>query len=272
MIQSFIEARKAFHFTKSPVYYELDEKLKMAQAQVHSAFSQKSSDPSSLLSVKSESTPVQLPSPVASIAASSSANSTPTNREPTPVKSERVTPVPEPVVNAGPHIPHNLLPQQYQHLNPAVPPHISAAVNKLSIPFQPHLVGHVRDLAHSVKTAGNAATIAQQHLTLSTMARCFPKTFARMVHSSLNVSEEHEPNMEDDEGELLWPGQSVNGEGLGWVCLMGQAMISEFGIPYGYQGLNGVVPKPETFSSSQRPRPAAPTVPHGQTPPPAPHR
>ena len=66
-----------------------------------------------------------------------------------------------------------------------------------------------------------------------------------MVHSSLLPNEEYEPDIEDEEGELFWPSGCVTGEGLGWVCLMGKAMIQEFGKDYGYRGLEGVVPKPK---------------------------
>jgi len=87
--------------------------------------------------------------------------------------------------------------------------------------------------------------VSQKTMTLPVMALHFPGTFARMVHSSLLPHEEHEPDIEDEEGELFWPGGCVTGEGLGWVCLMGKAMISEFGKGYGYRGLDGVVPKPK---------------------------
>jgi hypothetical protein len=65
------------------------------------------------------------------------------------------------------------------------------------------------------------------------------------MYSSLQAGEEHEPDMEDTEGELFWPGNMGSGQGLGWVCLMGRAMIREFGGEIGYKGLDGVVPKPK---------------------------
>ena len=46
--------------------------------------------------------------------------------------------------------------------------------------------------------------------------------------------------MEDEEGELFWPGQCVTGEGLGWVCLMGRSMLREFGREVGYRGVEGL--------------------------------
>ena len=50
--------------------------------------------------------------------------------------------------------------------------------------------------------------------------------------------------LEDEEGELFWPGQLITGGGMGWVCLMGKAMLKEFGRELGYQGLEGIIPKP----------------------------
>ena len=86
---------------------------------------------------------------------------------------------------------------------------------------------------------------SQETLTLPILREHFPKTFARMVFSTLAYDEEHEPEFEDEEGELFWPDQCITGEGLGWVCLMGKAMISEFGKEIGYLGKEGIVPKPE---------------------------
>lgn len=74
--------------------------------------------------------------------------------------------------------------------------------------------------------------------------------------SSLAAHEEHEPDIEDEEGELLWPTQSVTGEGLGWVCLMGKAMVKELGRDIGYVGLDGVVRKPEVAPAGASPLPS----------------
>lgn len=87
-------------------------------------------------------------------------------------------------------------------------------------------------------------TESQRTLTLPIMAKHFPRTFARMMYTSLSASDEIEPDIEDEEGELFWPGQLVAGEGIGWVCTMGKAMIKEFAKGYGYVGLEGVIPKP----------------------------
>lgn len=85
---------------------------------------------------------------------------------------------------------------------------------------------------------------SQKTLNLPIMSRHFPRTFARMMYSSLSANDEIEPDIEDEEGELFWPTQLVTGEGIGWVCTMGKAMIKEFAKNYGYVGMEGVIPKP----------------------------
>ncbi|TFK92056.1 hypothetical protein K466DRAFT_595582 [Polyporus arcularius HHB13444] len=82
---------------------------------------------------------------------------------------------------------------------------------------------------------------SQTTLNLPVLFKHFPRTFARMINTSLSPQDEHEPDFQDDECELYWPGQVITGEGLGWVCLMGMSMVKEFGRDYGYEGLNGVV-------------------------------
>ena len=81
------------------------------------------------------------------------------------------------------------------------------------------------------------------------MREHFPRTFGRMIYSSLNAGEECEPDLDDDEGELYWPGQCVTGQGIGWVCLLGKAMINEYGKEIGYRGLDGIIPKPHRDES-----------------------
>ena len=94
-----------------------------------------------------------------------------------------------------------------------------------------------------VRAASERLDKAQATLNLPIMAKHFPRTFARMINTSLTVGDEHEPDLQDDECELFWPGQSITGEGLGWVCLMGMSMVREFGREYGYQGVQDVVPR-----------------------------
>lgn len=122
---------------------------------------------------------------------------------------------------------------------------VMEAMGKVTVPVSPHLVQELKNHTSSVLTASGCMNSAQTMLNLPVMARLFPTTFARMMYTSLSANEEHEPDFEDQEGELFWPGQCITGEGLGWVCLMGKAMINEFGKAYGYKGLDGVVPKPK---------------------------
>lgn len=251
MMESFIYARKLHYQSKYFFGLELAPTIKSARSLVQTAIDEAgvAQVPNAeLLGVKAEATPQMLPSP-ASIAPANSANSTPTNREDSvPPKQERAQSMVPPSVNPGPAVPRLLLPAEWaMHPETPVPPHVSAAANTISVPISPQVIGHIRQLTDTNCLAGASIAVAQQHLTLPIMARCFPITFSRMIYSSLSITEEYEPDIEDQECELLWPGQSINGEGLGWVCLMGQAMIREYGKQYGYQGVKGVVPKPEAL-------------------------
>ena len=102
----------------------------------------------------------------------------------------------------------------------------------------------IHEILDSRNSAAWCMKKSQETLTLPILREHFPKTFARMVFSTLAYDEEHEPEFEDEEGELFWPDQCITGEGLGWVCLMGKAMIFEFGKEFGYMGKEGIVPKP----------------------------
>jgi hypothetical protein len=119
------------------------------------------------------------------------------------------------------------------------------AASSVSIPISPTMAQALKEQSGGVVSVSFCMNMTQQTLNLPVMAQHFPVTFARMVHSSLLWHEEHEPDIEDEEGELFWPGQCATGEGLGWVCLMGKAMIKEFGKDIGYRGLDGVIPKPK---------------------------
>ncbi|KAJ7901966.1 hypothetical protein B0H14DRAFT_3123421 [Mycena olivaceomarginata] len=202
--------------------------------------------PTSLAPHKSSATPVMLPSP-ASLAPS--ANSTPTNRDGTPSStagsiSSATAPHPAPAPMAPSTLPSALLPPEYPKHVPLAP-HIVSAMENVTVPVGPRLINELKNESMGIQAAAYAMNCSQPLLNLPIMARFFPTTFARMIHSTLSPNEEHEPDFEDEEGELFWPGQSATGEGLGWVCLMGKAMIKEFGKAYGYRGLDGVVPKPK---------------------------
>jgi len=133
------------------------------------------------------------------------------------------------------------------------------AASKVTIPVTPHFINTVQSESQGIEAAQFCLERSQNTLTLPKMAQHFPTTFARMVHSNLATDEEYQPDMEDEEGELFWPGQCITGEGLGWVCLMGKAMINELGKDIGYIGLKGVIPKPkaDTQSGAMRVQPSA---------------
>ncbi|KAK7692901.1 hypothetical protein QCA50_004537 [Cerrena zonata] len=85
---------------------------------------------------------------------------------------------------------------------------------------------------------------AQKYLTLPAMAKHFPRTFTRMINSSYSYTDECEPDMEDDDGELMWPNQLMTGEGWVWLITMGRAMVREYGKKFGYTSYEGLVPDP----------------------------
>jgi hypothetical protein len=119
-------------------------------------------------------------------------------------------------------------------------------------PIGPSLVQNLKDLTSSLMAISFCLERAKQTLNLPILRRCFPRTWTRMMYSTLLPNEEHEPDIEDEEGELYWPDQCISGEGLGWVCLMAKAMINEFGKAYGYKSVDGVVPKPKPEEQQRR--------------------
>lgn len=258
----------------------MDKITEQAKAKIEAAIQEVDQSPSNaaLQTGKSQGTPPMLPSP-ASIAPTNSANSTPTNRDgstpntaarppsatrnPPPQQSRpQVPPKPNP-----PFFP--LMPRRVRE-GPAAPPlsYLEAA-SKVTEPIDVNMIWSLKDLMTTFRSSASSMSEAQQTLNLATLARHFPTTFSRMVSSTLSPTEEHEPDFEDEEGELFWPGQLVTGEGLGWVCLMGKAMIKEFGKAYGYKGLDGVVPKPSDAPKpshhSQRPHPHPQAVSHSSS-------
>ncbi|KAK7053412.1 hypothetical protein VNI00_004038 [Paramarasmius palmivorus] len=266
MIEGFIHARKVAYGARSCLE-DVDRVVATARKDIQASISEAAiGSNTALLGGKPQATPPMLPSP-ASIVPTNSANSTPTNNG-TPsssgTRSASASSASEPPAQSvGPSVPPRLLPQPYSQ-GALVPPHITMAANKVTVPITPQLIGAFKDQTAGIHAAANSMREAQTTLTLPIMARFFPRTFARMIHTTLSPTDEHEPEFEDEEGELFWPGQAVSGEGLGWVCLMGQAMIREFGKTYGYKGLQGVVPKPE--QTDGRARSTQRTAPHGSTP------
>ncbi|THV02380.1 hypothetical protein K435DRAFT_852844 [Dendrothele bispora CBS 962.96] len=251
MIHAFILIRKAVFHNRLSLKPQAERMFNTAKTRVATAI--ESSDPAN----KSH-TPPMLPSPANSIGATRSANSTPTGSDSTPNPSSDSSPSssnPEDAVVAtkpGPAIPRDLLPKKYStNKQLPIPAHVTAAANTISIPINPQFIHSLYSHSKSFYKAREMVAAAESVLNLPIIARHFPRTFARMVYTSLSPNEEFEPDFEDEEGELFWPTQCASGEGLGWVCLMGQAMIKEYGKPYGYIGHAGIIKKP----TGERPRP-----------------
>ncbi|KAJ7091260.1 hypothetical protein C8R44DRAFT_891657 [Mycena epipterygia] len=250
MIEGFIHSRKLVYGTakNSPVDRDLDKLVGSTRVAIAAAATDAVPSGAIMgsLAPKSSATPVMLPSP-ASLAPS--ANSTPTNRDGgTPSStagstSSATTPHPVAPGLAPSTLPSALLPPELKHV--PIAPHIVSAMENVTVPIGPRLLNELKNESLGIANAAYCLNNSQNFLNLPVMARFFPTTFARMVSSTLSPNEEFEPDFEDEEGELFWPGQSSTGEGLGWVCLMGKAMIKEFGKAYSYRGLDGVVPKPK---------------------------
>ncbi|KAJ7780534.1 hypothetical protein DFH07DRAFT_1022258 [Mycena maculata] len=252
MIEGFIHGRKLVYGTAkgSPVDRDLDKLIGATRAGISAAATDAHPAGAILgmgsLAPKAGTTPVMLPSP-ASLAPS--ANSTPTNRDggtPSSTAGSAASAAAPHPVTAGmvpSTLPSALMPPEFKHVPLA--PNVVAAMENVTVPVGPRLLNELKNESLGIANAAFCMNNSQTYLNLPIMARFFPTTFARMVSSTLSPNEEHEPDFEDEEGELFWPGQSSTGEGLGWVCLMGKAMIKEFGKAYAYRGLDGVVPKPK---------------------------
>ena len=183
----------------------------------------------------SVNTPTMLPSP----ASASSVNSTPTmaNRSP-------VNPSPPNQSQPSSSVPSQLNPNVPQSSSTHPPSQIPTA---FPLMLQPETIAAFRNQNLAIHAAQWCSHLASQHLNIPVLMRHFPTTWERITGSSLSADEEHEPDIEDDEGELYWPGQSQIGEGLGWVCLMGKSMVKEFGKGIGYLGINGVIRKEDVI-------------------------
>lgn len=239
------QGKEGLESTSNRLYREIERQQQDAQA----AVSQKHGS-------GSVNTPTMLPSP----ASASSVNSTPTmaNRSP---------------VNPGPSNqsqPSSSVPSQLPTPPQPSPPHPSSQIPTVfPLMLQPETIAAFRNQNLAIHAAKWCSHIASQNLNIPILMRHFPTTWARISGSSLSADEEHEPDIEDDEGELYWPGQSQIGEGLGWVCLVGKAMIKEFGKGIGYLGINGVIRKEDVIRGRDMRRTTTPSnhsaQQHGQT-------
>jgi hypothetical protein len=244
MLQGFIVGRMLAFANQYTIVPELNRlKTRQEQLAAEAAALSAQSQPFGANGNLKASTPPMLPSP-ASIG-TGSANSTP-NAKPSPGAGG---PGAGSGSGSGPgsgsgsgaasgSTPSSIAAARLQAAPPATNP------ADVPVPVQLSFLATVRDHAWQEQQARELLAKAQAPLALPTLRQHFPKTFARMVHTTLGAAEEHEPDLEDDDGELFWPGQALTGEGIGWVCLMGRAMLREIGREYGYQGLSGAVPKP----------------------------
>ena len=212
MLHGYIHARKLV-FNTAHVDQVNANKISRLHIE-HQAHNARKKAAANLANLQSKETPNMLPSP--STSTSSSSNSTPLGGHGTPVQS---APTENPALSNP-----NMLP----------PDNITTPVNSKFI---------WTNKAQSVGLRAASARLAkaEQHLNLPLLARHFPRTFMRMMNTSLTAANECEPDFQDDECELFWPGQAMTGTGLGWVCLIGMSMVKEFGREYGYQGVQGAV-------------------------------
>ncbi|KAH9858393.1 hypothetical protein C2E23DRAFT_879890 [Lenzites betulinus] len=225
MVDSYIHGRK-LKYQAGAIDKENDSKITRLHIQWKAEKNQARAVAASQ-NTTSGSTPNMLPSPASSNSANSS-NSTPIGGHGTPGHNPAMEIAPQPEANHGATAPERTM--------TALPPH-------LHIPVTTQYIVDRKSQSNGLVFASHYMQTAQQHLNLPVMARHFPRTLARMMFSTLGPLDEHEPDFQDDDCELFWPPQAITGEGLGWVCLMGMAMVKEFGKEYGYQGIDGVVPK-----------------------------
>lgn len=189
--------------------------------------------------------PPMLPSPA-------STSSTPvTNDDGTPNTDASVArpQLPAPQAPARPHqyrgsVPVEQLPAMYRENPGSIPPHVLERMEAVMEPLTANVIGELKKTVDDYLASAKAMEAAYLHCNLPAMRRCFPKTWARMVYSTLGTNDEIEVDMDDDEGELCWPEQTMNGSGIAWVCFMGKAMVTEYGARFGYKSLAGVIPKP----------------------------
>ncbi|KAH9940480.1 uncharacterized protein BXZ73DRAFT_88711 [Epithele typhae] len=134
--------------------------------------------------------------------------------------------------NAAPHRPPP----------PPPPPHPTAENSDIRVDVTEMFLLQNRSLSGSVRMVGGRFADAEDTLSLSTLCRHFPRTFARVVHSNLSAQDEYQPDFQDQECELHWPVQSLTGGGLGWACHMGMSMVKEYGKDFGYQSVANPVP------------------------------
>ncbi|THG95652.1 hypothetical protein EW026_g6046 [Hermanssonia centrifuga] len=227
MLEGFMEGRQYAYVAKA--YHTEHERMSVRLKNMWQAEQEEAAKKSR--PTDSIATPPMLPSP-ASIATTSSANSTPTNHStgaPAATKTQNESKTSRPGEDEKEKLP---------------PPH-------LTVPVNANFVYNRQSQSAAIVNASRCMGYSQRTLTLPILAKHFPRTFARMIYTTYSITDEHEADIEDEEGELFWPGQLATGEGIGWVCLMGKAMIKEFGKDLGYRGYEGVIPKDEAAPAQE---------------------
>ncbi|KAI0790667.1 hypothetical protein C8Q75DRAFT_716627 [Abortiporus biennis] len=241
MLEAFIWGR--VYFKSSVELKKRTEQMKLDYdaAQQEQARKQASRLPPA--SVGSGGTPEMLPSPASIV--SGSANSTPTN-------PNRQTGTP--IAAGGPTA------SNHQPMPPTTAPVPKPQeIPPVTIPVGRSFIKIASDLNNDIARAHACAAKASPLFNISALAKHFPRTYARMVNTTLQADDESEPDIEDEEGELYWPGNFTSGSGVGWICHLGKSMIKEFGKPMGYVGIDGVIPKPRpTKQHDGRLRPPPP--------------
>ena len=243
------QGKEGLESTSTRLYCEI-ERQQQAAVDAQAAVSQKHGS-------GSVNTPTMLPSP----ASASSVNSTPTMANRSPVNSS-----PQNQSQSSSSIPSQVNPNTPQSSSSHPPSQIPTA---FPLMIQPETIAAFRNQNLAIHAAKWCSHHASQYISIPILMRHFPTTWARVAGSNLSAEEEHEPDIEDDEGELYWPGQSQIGEGLGWVCLMGKAMVKEFGTTIGYLGIDGVIRKEDVIRGRDMRRTGASsnhnTPQHGQS-------
>jgi hypothetical protein len=250
MIESFIDGRKMFYSVQQELDSGMDRITEQATAKIAAVIEDDAN--TGMSTNNSQALPAIPPSPVSSSASKKRHGSIPSRAARPAVPSQ--DPFPQKSGQQGPLNPHralfSLLPPGIRESRVPPPSSYLEAASNVTELIDADMICSLKDLTASYQSTASWMAKAQRTLNPATLARHFPTTFSRMVKSTLGPTEEHEPDFEDEEGELFWPGQLVTGEGLGWVCLMGKAMILEFGKTYGYKGLHGVIPKPSDAPKS----------------------
>lgn len=231
MLEAFIIGRRNHELVTSRLSHDAKNVGSKVREQVKALQSQEEE------SLAAPVTPRMLPSP-ASIN-NGSANSTPNHGSSTPSTNgqapERKT--------------ASFLNRRFWSAGKPDPP---ASADQVQVPVDHFTAVNIEDAVSYYNQLRETSKKAQTDLSLPVLHRAFPRTFSRVVNTSYSPEDEMEPDLDDNDGELFWPGAPSTGDGLAWVCLLGRSMIWEYGSEYGYQGFAGVVPRPPTTTGPNR--------------------